>query len=147
MSASFVVLLPLILLGIVSVFCFTGCAFQTGGLGVPFSDYSNLTVLGNPAIVAAYWPLGETAGLTAFDYSGFGHNGAISNNMTLGVAGPRPPSHWPADQLPASPHSVSRIGNVGNGRASQFQMQENANWIIGTPATDVSLFPSELKYS
>jgi hypothetical protein len=49
------------------------------------------------AVVAAdapnsYWPLGETTGVTANDFSGFGHNGAISNSMTLGVAGPQAPA-------------------------------------------------------
>jgi hypothetical protein len=59
MSASLVVLLPVILLGIVSLFCFVGCAFQTGGLAPAFTQYSSTTVLGNPAVVA-YWPLNET---------------------------------------------------------------------------------------
>jgi hypothetical protein len=65
MSVSLVVLLPIAMLGIVSVFCFVGC--DAGGLGggfgggipPPFTQYSDLTVLGNPTIVAAYWPLGE----------------------------------------------------------------------------------------
>jgi hypothetical protein len=58
MSASLVVLLPVLLLGIVSIFCFVGCAFQTGGLGIPFTQYSTLTVLGNKDLVA-YWPLND----------------------------------------------------------------------------------------
>jgi hypothetical protein len=70
MSASLVVLLPILLLGIVSVFCFVGCAFQTGGLGIPFTQYSSLTVLGNPAIVAAYWRLNETKDTDAAHDSG-----------------------------------------------------------------------------
>lgn len=40
----------------------------------------------------SYWPLEETTGVTTYDYAGFGHNGAISNNMTLGVAGPEAPA-------------------------------------------------------
>jgi hypothetical protein len=40
----------------------------------------------------SYWPFGETTGVTAFDYSGFGHNAAISNSVTLGAAGPQPPT-------------------------------------------------------
>ncbi|MGA2246766.1 MAG: LamG-like jellyroll fold domain-containing protein [Verrucomicrobiota bacterium] len=65
------------------------------------SSTNHLKVVATPdaytALVAAdgpnsYWPLGETAGGTAFDYSGLGHNGAISNNMTLGAAGPAAPA-------------------------------------------------------
>jgi hypothetical protein len=58
MSASLVVLLPLMLLGIVSVFCFVGCAFQSGGVGIPFTQYSGLTVRGNSNLLA-YWPLDD----------------------------------------------------------------------------------------
>jgi hypothetical protein len=39
-----------------------------------------------------YWPLGETSGALAIDYAGTDHNGAISNNVTQGVVGPRPPT-------------------------------------------------------
>jgi hypothetical protein len=60
MSASLVVLIPVILLGIVSLFCFVGCAFDTHGLPPAFQQYSSVTVLGNPAIVA-FWPLNEIA--------------------------------------------------------------------------------------
>ncbi|HWW01885.1 MAG TPA: LamG-like jellyroll fold domain-containing protein [Candidatus Acidoferrum sp.] len=41
----------------------------------------------------SHWPLGETTGVTANDYSGYAHNGAISNSMTLGAIGPRPPTY------------------------------------------------------
>ena len=58
MSASLVVLLPILLLGIVSVFCFVGCALQTHGTGIPFTQYSTLTVLGNKDLIA-YWPLND----------------------------------------------------------------------------------------
>jgi hypothetical protein len=58
MSASLVVLLPILLLGIVSVFCFVGCVLQTGGLGNPFTQYTGL-VTGNPELLD-YWPLSET---------------------------------------------------------------------------------------
>ena len=58
MSASLVVLLPVILLGLVSLLCFVGCHLPTGGLPPAFTQYSTTTVLGNPAITA-YWPLLE----------------------------------------------------------------------------------------
>ena len=49
------------------------------------------------AVVAAdapnsYWPLNETTGIFAIDYAGFSHDGAISNSMTLGAAGPQSPT-------------------------------------------------------
>jgi Concanavalin A-like lectin/glucanases superfamily len=59
MSASLIVLLPVVLLGIVSLFCFVGCVLDTSGLPPSFTQYSGVTVLGNPAI-AGYWPLRET---------------------------------------------------------------------------------------
>src|SRR5208282_2013791 len=66
---------------------------------------------------------------------------------TSGVTnGPLPPSQLPAGQSPVSPHTLTMLGNVGNGRASQFQIDMNVVWIIGTPPT-VSLFPSVTQYS
>ena len=64
MSTSVVVLIPVILLGIVGMLCFVGCALNTTGTGVgtqtPVTTYTGTTVLLNPSIIA-YWPLGETA--------------------------------------------------------------------------------------
>jgi hypothetical protein len=59
MSASSIVLVPLVLLGVVTTLCFVGCAFQTGGLPmVVFTDYRPVTVLGNANLVA-FWPLDD----------------------------------------------------------------------------------------
>ena len=55
----------------------------------------------------------------------------------------------PVALLPNSrcrPNAGCRSGNVGNGRASQFQTQQNAQLIIGTPPT-VALLPSTFQYS
>ena len=71
--------------------------------------------------------------------------GGSSGNGT-GTNGPLPASQLPAGQLPASPQTPVSCGNVGNGRASQFQTDMNAVWIIGTPPT-VSLLPSVTQYS
>jgi hypothetical protein len=60
MSTWLVMLLPVILLGIVSMLCFAGCNFSPSGALPLFSTYSDATVLANPAVVA-YWPLGEAA--------------------------------------------------------------------------------------
>ena len=41
----------------------------------------------------AYWPLNETTGTSALDYSGGGHPGTNIGGITLGAAGPRPPTY------------------------------------------------------
>jgi hypothetical protein len=59
MSMSLIVLIPVMLLGIVGMLCFVGCVLHTEGLpATPFNEYSNKTVLNNPAIMA-YWPLND----------------------------------------------------------------------------------------
>ncbi len=52
--------------------------------------YTTVVVADGPS---SYWPLSETTGLTATDYSGYAHNGAISNNVTLGATGPQSPTY------------------------------------------------------
>lgn len=51
--------------------------------------YTAVVAAGSPN---SYWPFGETAGITAVDYSGLGHNAGISNGMTLGATGPQSPA-------------------------------------------------------
>jgi hypothetical protein len=71
-------------------------------LGTAKSATNHLTVVASPDVYTtdvaqdtpgAYWPLGESSGLVAVDYSGGGNNGNISNNVTLGATGPRPPTY------------------------------------------------------
>jgi hypothetical protein len=60
MSASLIVLVPLVLLGVVATLCFVGCVLPVGGLpSTPFTTY-RLTVLGNDSLVA-FWPLDDEA--------------------------------------------------------------------------------------
>ncbi len=68
MSASLIVLIPVILLGIVGLFCFIGCTLPVTGLPnggeeppppKPFTEYSGMTVLPTSSLMA-YWPLNET---------------------------------------------------------------------------------------
>jgi hypothetical protein len=65
MSTSLIVLIPVILLGIVGLFCFVGCVLDTSGLPgggeepPPFTEYSGMTVLPTNSLMA-YWPLNET---------------------------------------------------------------------------------------
>jgi hypothetical protein len=91
MSASLVVLLPVILLGIVGVLCFVGCGLDTSGLGAPaFTKYSDTTVLANPAVVA-YWPLSETSdSLPAVDRTPNPDNGQYIDPSTLPAIYPWP---------------------------------------------------------
>jgi hypothetical protein len=113
MSASLIVLFPVILLGIVGMFCFTGCALDSSGLPPnggppdgrppnetpPFTKYSDTTVLANPAVVG-YWPLGESGdSLPATDRSPNGNNGQYIDPTTLPAIYP-----WPAVSLANTPN-------------------------------------------
>src|ERR1700722_10249626 len=99
MSASLVVLFPVILLGVVTLLCFTGCGLDTSGTGQPvFTQYSNTTVLGNPAVVG-YWPLSETGdNLPAVDRTPNPDNGQYIDQSTL------PPIYpWPDSSIGNAP--------------------------------------------
>ena len=91
MSASLVVLLPVILLGAVTLLCFIGCGLDVTGTLVIFTKYSDTTVLANPAVVA-YWPLSETGdNLPATDRtSPSPHNGKYVDQTTLPASYPWP---------------------------------------------------------
>ena len=98
MSASLVVLLPVVLLGIVVTLCFAGCGFSPSGALPVFSTYSDDTVLANPAVVA-YWPLGEAAdNVPAVDRTANPDNGQYLDPTTLPEIYP-----WPAFSAPNPP--------------------------------------------
>jgi hypothetical protein len=59
MSTSLIVLIPVILLGIVGLFCFVGCIFEPYEVAPPFTAYTGKIALPTGAIIA-YWPLKET---------------------------------------------------------------------------------------
>jgi Concanavalin A-like lectin/glucanases superfamily len=104
MSASLIVLVPVILLGIVVAFCFVGCGFQPTQLLPIFSTYSDTTVLANPAVVA-YWPLAETGdNLPAADRAPNPVNGQYIDQVTLPAIYP-----WPeySAQNPPGPNVLS----------------------------------------
>ena len=97
MSASLIVLLPVVLFGIVSLFCFVGCVLDRSGLPPSFTQYSG-TVLGNPAI-AAYWPLRETSdSLSAADLAPNPDYGQYIDKTTLPDIYP-----WPEYTIGNSP--------------------------------------------
>jgi hypothetical protein len=59
MSTSLILLIPVILLGIVSMLCFVGCWLPLEGLpNPPFTEYTSKTVLSELKIMA-YWPLND----------------------------------------------------------------------------------------
>src|SRR3954463_13852066 len=68
MSASLIVLIPVIFLGIFVLFCLVGCILPVEVLPgggeeppppKPFTEYSGMTVLPTNSLMA-YWPLNET---------------------------------------------------------------------------------------
>jgi hypothetical protein len=136
MSVSLAVLLPVILLGIVGVFCFTGCALDSSGIpgqrppnggppngappnggnggppnDAPFTKYSDTTVLANSAVVA-YWPLSEDDNdfpddnIPAVDRSPNGNDGQYIDQNTLAAIYP-----WPAVSV-VSIESAAAPGNI-----------------------------------
>jgi hypothetical protein len=74
----------------------------TNSLGSVKSATNHLTVVASPDLYTtdvaqdspgAYWPLSETSGTLALDYSGAAHNGTNNGALTQGATGPRPPSY------------------------------------------------------
>lgn len=59
MSASLIVLIPLMLLGVVGALCFVGCVLNTHGYGPNLSAYES-AVFNNKNLIAL-WPLNDTA--------------------------------------------------------------------------------------
>jgi Concanavalin A-like lectin/glucanases superfamily len=59
MSASLIVLLPVMLFGVVSLFCFVGCSLPVSGIpGTPVTNYTDMTILPTSTLIA-YWPLSD----------------------------------------------------------------------------------------
>jgi hypothetical protein len=57
MSASLIVLIPLVLLGLVGALCFVGCGFPTGGLAHTLGPYATAVNKSNGLV--AFWPLND----------------------------------------------------------------------------------------
>src|SRR6185369_9954632 len=114
MSASLIILIPVILLGIVGMLCFAGCAFPTGGLaGTPFTSYTNTTV-GN-GLCIGYWPLKER--LDTDDASEL-----ISDNRGKYIDSTTTPAlyPWPAYSVPTTTgpdvQSAAGAGTIATGQ-------------------------------
>ncbi len=99
MSTSLILLIPVALLGVVGMFCFVGCFLDATGLGgPPFTKYTGITVLTNPAIIA-YWPLGETADTQPAAELISGNTGNYIDPTTAPSLYP-----WPAYSVPNPPN-------------------------------------------
>lgn len=83
MTATLLVVVPVVLLLLIGSFCFVGCTLDTHGLGLGFVQYSDLDIVPNPDCVA-YWPLSDSPfQSTALDVVGKAHgdphNGTYKN--------------------------------------------------------------------
>ena len=110
MSTSLIILIPVMLLGIVGLFCFVGCVLPEYTLGPPFTEYTGKTVLLNPAIIA-YWPLGEAADTVPAAELISGNTGNYIDLATTPSLYP-----WPAYSAPNPPgpdvQSAAAAGNI-----------------------------------
>ena len=98
----------------------------------------------------AYWPLNETTGSTAYDFAGFGHDAAIMNSPTLGVAGPRPPS-FPGFSAGTTAYQFDGVGSYvdcGTGPAlagtTDFTLEA---WVNTTSTTFARLIQQRSGYN
>lgn len=120
----------------------------------PHSVTNTLTVVTSPNLYttdvahdspSAYWPLGETSGTTAVDYSGAGHNGNLSNSVTLGVTGPRPPSYagFDAGKTAYQFDGATAYINCGNGPSLSGTTDFTVEAWVNTTATTMARLISQ----
>ncbi len=111
MSASLIILIPVILLGIVGMLCFVGCILPTGGLGPDFTSYTN-TMRANPDCIG-YWPLKEDLDTKPAAELISGSKGTYIDNKT---AMPDTVYPWPQYNVPngANPDVISAAAAMPN---------------------------------
>src|SRR5215831_7300266 len=81
MSASLIVMVPIVLLGLVTALCFVGCGLMTHGLGLGFGPYED--PISNNSNCVACWPLNDAPpSTTAVDIKG-GLNGSYMGSVAL----------------------------------------------------------------
>ena len=97
MSASLIVLIPVILLGIVGLFCFVGCILPEYEVVPPYTEYTGRTVLLEPAVIA-YWPLKEAKDTDPAVELISGNDGSYIDSSTTPSLYP-----WPAYSVPNPP--------------------------------------------
>src|SRR6185295_18835450 len=96
MSASLIVLIPVILLGIVGLFCFVGCILPEYEYVPPYTAYTGKTILPTGSIIAD-WPLKQARDteLAAELISGTDGNYIDPNTVEVGTLYP-----WPEYSIP-----------------------------------------------
>jgi hypothetical protein len=128
MSASLIVLIPIVLLGVVTALCFVGCVLHTYGLPPSFTAYTSTTVLGNANNVA-FWPLNEMADTDpAHDLKG-GNDGKYIDPNTA-PSGFYP---WPSFSIP-DPPNPDVLSAAGQGTL-MFQQPGLVNGDFGQQGT------------
>src|SRR4051812_35149658 len=93
----------------VLLFCFAGCDFEFSPLE-DFKEYSDVTVLAHPHVVA-YWSLGDAAGDTTAPERKSGRDGAYVDVTTA-------PEQFP---YPALPNSVAAPGTLLRAQAGMLR--------------------------
>jgi hypothetical protein len=63
MTTTLLLFMPVALFVLIGGFCFVGCTFDSSGLGLDFTQYSDLDIIPNPDCVA-YWQLSDSPGQT-----------------------------------------------------------------------------------
>jgi hypothetical protein len=111
MSASLIVLIPVILLGIVGMLCFVGCILPVSGLGPDFNTYTTTTILPNKDLIA-YWPLKESADTMLASELVFN---SVGNYIDKDRAMPDTVYPWPEYPIPngANPPVLSAAAGMG----------------------------------
>ncbi|HEV7881303.1 LamG domain-containing protein [Bradyrhizobium sp.] len=110
MSASLIILIPVVLLGIVGMLCFVGCFLDVTGLPrTPVTEYTGKTVLLTPSIIA-YWPLFEGADTEPAAELISGNDGNYIDSTTAPSLYP-----WPAYSVgnPPGPDILSADAGMG----------------------------------
>ena len=97
MSTSVIILLPVVLFGIVGLFCFAGCILPDYEEAPPFTEYTGKTVLLTSSVIA-YWPLGEAKDTDPAAELISGNTGSYIDLATAPTLYP-----WPASTVQSPP--------------------------------------------
>ena len=82
MSATLIVLIPIMLLGVAALFGFTGCVLSRTGTEVP-DPYDDLVISAGEVNLVAFWTLTDTSGTTATDAGPHHFNGTYNGNVII----------------------------------------------------------------
>lgn len=147
MSASLMVLIPIVLVGLVGTLCFVGCVFPTSGLPFPQGPYQGAIINNDPNCVG-FWPLNEESAaqgaLDAISNPGPFNGSYLAGPMGGSIPSPGQPGIVPGD-VPdgaSTPNTCASFTNgmvsVGFAQAlnpSSFTLEcwVQPNWTSGDP--------------